>query len=497
MKQVLDLSTLDWKLAGIFPNLWRFGDTRIDLRQFPDNSRFSIAIPDFPPVSIQVPGSVQLALKQAGRIPDWNIGDNARLCEWVENRHWICQTTLPSAWFQTGSTFRLRALGLDYAGWVKANHRVIGEFRGSLVPHVFDLPAPARGENVLLQIIFDTPPRHLGQFGETSRFVEWKPRFNYGWDWTARLVQIGIWDRLVFEIIAGSELEDVRFTTDYDLASQTGSIRLWGSGTFSAGDAIEVVLADNGRQLLKKKLSPEAFRKGATLQDLPVQPWFPNGEGEQKLYSLAIRLIDASGQEQETRTFFPGFKRIEWAPCQDAPKGADPWLCKINGQPIFLQGVNWTPIRPNFADVHEEDYALRIKTYRDLGANLLRVWGGAFIETETFYALCDQAGLLVWQEFPLSSSGIDNYPPTDAKAIEELAVIAASYIARRQNHVCLLMWCGGNELYGGKDGDRFGRHPVGLEHPLLARFKAIVDQEDPGRRFVTGSPSGPTATPLG
>jgi beta-mannosidase len=108
------------------------------------------------------------------------------------------------------------------------------------------------------------------------------------------------------------------------------------------------------------------------------------------------------------------------------------------------------------------------------------------------HELCDELGLLVWQEFPLSSSGTENWPPEEPRAMDELVEIARSYIARRQHHASLLLWCGGNELQGDLDGNQRGiGRPVTLDHPLMKRWQALVDEMDPGRRFLATSASGP------
>jgi beta-mannosidase len=235
---------------------------------------------------------------------------------------------------------------------------------------------------------------------------------------------------------------------------------------------------------------PDQF--DVTLNGLSVRLWQPNGLGEQPRYTIRCRLVGPDGQVHDEQTRTVGFKRIEWRPCEAAPAGADPWICTVNGQPVFLQGVNWTPIRPNFADVTEAEYRERLTLYRDLGCNVLRVWGGGFLERECFYNLCDELGLLVWQEFPLSSSGVDNWPPEDARSIAEMAEIAASYIERRQHHACLLLWCGGNELQGGLDDSKAGvGKPIDASHPLIARLAEVVAERDPGRRFLPTSSSGP------
>ncbi len=184
-----------------------------------------------------------------------------------------------------------------------------------------------------------------------------------------------------------------------------------------------------------------------------------------------------------------GFRNVTWLPCEGAPAHADPWLCVVNGRPIFLQGVNFPPILPNFADVTEMDYRKRIELYRDLGVNVFRVNGVGFLETECFYNLCDENGILVWQDVPLSSSGVDNYAPDDEQAIEETAAILESFIERRQHHPSLMIWCGGNELQRMDDEGR--SVPLDATHPMLARFKSIVEAKDPTRRFVPTTATGP------
>ncbi len=219
--------------------------------------------------------------------------------------------------------------------------------------------------------------------------------------------------------------------------------------------------------------------------------WWPNGLGAQPLYQLTVAAL-RDGTVQQEWTCDVGFKHIEWRACEGAPVDAFPWLCVVNGRPIFLQGVNWTPVRMGYQDVTREETERLVGIYRDLGCNLLRVWGGGYLESEEFYAACDRAGLLVWQEFPLSSSGLDSNPPEDDAFIAQITRTARHYLHARQHHACLLQWCGGNELQievPWKDGQR--RDPLTLRHRTLAALDALVAQEDPGHRFLPTSPYGP------
>ena len=469
MKRYYDLSKLDWTLSGWQPEFWRMQQT-MEIGASPNA--------EVRAVPAKVPGSVQHALREAGVIPDWNLGMNYRLCEWVENRHWIYETTLPDEWFADGRRFRLNCQGLDYRGTVLVNGRTAGEFVGTHVPHVFDITRFIKDGANRLAIVFECAPRWLGQFGLTSQMTEWKPRFNYSWDWVCRLVQIGIWGGIAIEAVDEAEITTFRCVADGD------SLRMWGSAT--GGRSVKLVLSRHGQMVAQEVVAP-AGRFDVAWDELDVEFWNPNMLGEQPLYDLTCTLM-GDGGELDSVSRRVGFRRVEWQACEGAPEGADPWICVVNGRPVFLQGVNWTPIRPNFADVTEADYRKRLELYRDLGCNLLRVWGGGFLETETFYDLCDELGLMVWQEFPLSSSGAENRPPDDEKSIAEQAAIAESYIERRQHHASLVIWCGGNEL-SEKRGEI--ETPVDCSHPLIACLAEIVRREDPTRRFLPTSPSGP------
>lgn len=486
MKKTYDLSRLDWQVAGFTPHGWEFRG-RKDIRTDVDA--------EVPPVPAAVPGSVQMALLKAGLIEDWNIGLNARQCEWVENRQWVYQATLPDEWVRSGNEVRLRCLGLDYCGSIGVNGKAVSEFEGSLVPHVFDLKPHLREKDNLLQISFLPPPRWLGQIGYTSRMRQWKPRFNYTWDWVSRLVQIGIWDDIQLEVADGREISRLKCTADADLKTGKGILRFGGTVRADKGCTVRMLLSDGRDEIRVQQLTPAEFSHGQTTwDDLPVELWWPNGQGSQVLYTLTCQLLDGSGRVIDEQTRTVGFKHVDWRSCDGAPAEADPWICAVNGQPVFLQGANWTPIRPNFADVKENDYRRLLQTYRDLNCNVLRVWGGAFLEKEVFYRLCDEMGLMVWQEFPLSSSGLDNYPPDDLASIEAQARIAESYIARRQHHASLLLWCGGNELMDDLDGVRKipnNGKPIDLSHPMIRRFAEVVAANDPGRRFLVTSSSGP------
>jgi len=482
--KIFDLSKLEWKLTGVTPYVWRI----LGVTNVADH-----AMGEVPTIPANVPGSVQMALYQASLLPDWNIGLNARQCEWVENRHWIFQTIFPDDWVQSQTEITLNCQGLDDRGWVFLNGEQVGRFNGTHRPHKFRLSLYIQPSDNLLQIVFDLPPRWLGQIGYTSKMTEWKSRFYYTWDWVPRLVQIGVWDTITLEVHEGADIHSMMCQARVDPHTWTSSLRI--TGQVSGGTSIQVHTSlYRDTQLIHQATLPlEIFNhQGVHWQDLEVDLWYPNGLGPQPLYKVNLTITDQNGNVCDEQSRRIGFKHVAWKPCQGAVPEADPWICVVNGKQVFLQGFNWTPIRPNFADVQFEYYRSLLLTYHEMGCNVLRVWGGAFLEKEIFYDLCDELGLLIWQDFPLSSSGIGNWPPEDEGSIAALSEIAKSYIDRKRHHVCLFIWCGGNELQGTLDGGKTGGgKPVDLSHPLIRRFADLVIEFDPDRRFVPTSSSGP------
>ena len=483
MRQSFDLSKLDWTLTGYTPYLWQF-EQKYQMG--------SVRAVDTGPVPARVPGSVQASLRDAGIIPNWEVGMQARACEWVENRHWVYRTTLPADWVKSDAAVRLHCQGLDYCGEVYLNGKLVAPFTGTHVPHVFKLTPYLQAENNLLEILFTLPPRWLGQFGYTSQMREWKTRFNYSWDWVPRIVQLGIWDDIRLELTDGNAFGTIRCVADADVSAATGILEIGGVIDGTAADRVRITLAKDGNTINSETISAAEFIRGIRRDGLPVELWWTNLEGEQPLYAVRCELLDASGNLLNTANCRVGFRNIAWQPCEDAPAEADPWVCVVNGRPVFCQGVNWAPIRANYADMTREDYRKRLQLYHDLGCNMIRVNGVGFLEKTWLYDLCDELGIMVWQDFPMSSSGIDNWAPEGAQSIEEMAEIAVSFIERRRHHASLTLWCGGNELQGDLAGNKTGiGKPCDLSHPMIRRLHDVVAAHDPGRRFLRTSPSGP------
>jgi beta-mannosidase len=449
----------------------------------------TIFYPEVGPIAALVPGSVQTALRAADLLDDWNIGLQSRGASWVEHLQWEFRSRLRSGLVADGESIVLCADGLDHSGWILIDSEVIAEFCGTLEAHRFDLTAHlTTGKDSVLRIIFDCPPAEQGQIGYTSKSRHFKPRFSYEWDWCPRFVPIGIWDSIALEINR-PRVEELRVDTSLSSDFLTGHLNLQFEAESSG--TVRIVIAFDGTIVREVHDSFGVGRKQIEVEMVGPRLWWPNGEGDPNLYDVQATFTRSDNSWEAHEAWRVGFKSIVWKPCRGAPREALPWICEVNGRAIFLQGVNWTPVQMDYPATRPDDYETLINLYARMGCNILRVWGGAFLEKREFYDRCDEAGLMVWQEFPLSSSGIENRTPDDPLVIERLTSIAAGYVRRRSHHASLCMWCGGNELQQEKANSSAPAIPLSEADPCLAALARTVRDFDPGHRMVPTSPSGP------
>lgn len=486
--EAMDLERLEWRLEG-----WRQWDWKL----INTIEASAVRRPDIGPMPARVPGSVRGALVSAGIVVDPYHGTQSRNSEFIENRHWIYRAVLPQDIPDGKSVLRFESL--DGVGEAWLGSRRLGGFRNThrAVSFAIESAQDLRGEE--LTLIFLTVPDELGQIGWTSKMRAWKPRFNYGWDWIPRIVQIGPAKAITLQTAVDPFIDSIVVSTEF----VPGATYPLGSGSVTA--TVRWVCANAGASLrisvsngagdrlatLAHELPTADGELTTTVTDLNVESWWgTRSHGAPKLYSVVVELLEADSSVADRSKRRVGFRLLSWHSNPGAPSNAEPWLLHVDGVPTFVQGVNWVPLRPDYADVPDHMYRERLTTYRDLGVNMVRVWGGASLERNTFYDLCDELGLLIWQDLPLSSSGIDNAPPRDASFVEEFADIASDYALQLVHRPCLAMWCGGNELAGLAGEDPPGT-PLDFEHPALSAAHDAIRRVDASRRILPASPSGP------
>ncbi len=470
------LSNAAWRLKGVAPHVPLQGNIMETGRPFRGLT---------PWLDCTVPGGVHLALYRAGWLeyPYYNL--NSLKCEWVENRWWMYETTIPKPILE-GKRFRLEFLGVDYEALIYLNNHFLGEHEGMYEPFSYDITEEyLRSDSLKVQVMIKNAPEEVGQVGRTSETTTQKARFNYKWDFGTRLVNLGIWEDVRITAHQDHDLGDLSITSD--VAENGTGLICCGGAASPAGEGLTVLarVSLEGEAVTEMELPVEGGRFCGTVTVPQPRLWWPNGHGEQSLYDVEL-ILRRDGEVQDRFSCKQGIRRLRFLQNDNAPQDAMPYTYEVNGKRIYIKGVNITPLDHIYGDIPLHRYETTLRAIVAMNVNLIRVWGGGIIEKKCFYDLCDRYGILVWQEFIQSSSGIENVPSKDPHFLELLAKAARCAVTRCRNHTSLAAWSGGNELQ-----DLQGR-PSGFDDSNLAMLKTITDALDPGRILYPTSAGGPS-----
>ena len=449
-----------WKLKGLWPNELDFARKNTD---------WAAGATDW--IDAAVPGGVHADLQAAGLIEDPLFDDNCLRCEWVEHRAWAYRCEMPVPEGQPAHA-ELQFTGIDHDAEILVDGTPAARVRGMFRTHIVDVTGRLRpGGTARVEAVFDPAPEEAPLYGYTARTHTQKPRFGYRWDFSARLVNIGLYDRVFLRTYSFAAVRAAHIRTVPTDGGWQVRCELTVEGFTERDARWEASLGDT------RVTVPVRVRPGIQQCDLVIDAgeralWWPNGMGEQALYPLCVRLCDEQGETDryEQRV---GFRTLTYARTEGAPESALPYQAIVNGRPVFLKGVNFVPLHHLYGCADEATYRDRLTKARDANVNAMRVWGGGMIEKEVFYDLCDELGILVWQDFIQSSAGgFADFPAKDPAFLALLRETATFAVQTRRNHVCLTYWCGGNELtddrYPGEE-----RVPVGYEDANIALLRGI------------------------
>jgi len=437
-----------------------------------------------------VPGGVHYDLYRAGHIEHPYRDMNSLKAEWIENRWWVYRTVfhLPqfdSNWHKAEIIFK----GLDYEAVILVNNHEVASSKGMFTWLVLDITEECiKGGSMSLTVVFKGIPDEMGQVGFTSRTSTQKSRFSYKWDFSTRLVNIGIWREIVFKAHEAVSLADVYCTTDYEVSGGTINISGVICGRKDSPLPCQICVSVNldNKQILCRTFP--AFGQGQFSECLVLKDpslWYPNGIGSQPLYDIFIDLI-YEDRIADNWTCKIGVRSLRYLKNDDAPSDSLPYTVAVNGNRMYIKGVNMVPLDHIYGNISVEHYEQMVLLAKNMNVNMIRIWGGGIFENEIFYDLCDRHGILIWQEFIQSSSGIDNIPAKNPAFLEELAENATQGIKEKRNHTALAIWCGGNELMDANN------NPSNYTDMNIAMLRGLVEKYDPQRLFLPTSASGPS-----
>ena len=404
----------------------------------------------------KVPGAVQLDIAHAENYPDYNYADNYKMFGWMEDLFYTYRTNFDMPHLHEDDRLWFVSKGIDYQFEIKINEKKIYSQEGMFTYVELDLTDYLLESNCLEILVMPAPKREGYPEDRTQASNVVKPAVSYGWDWHPRLIPLGIWDKTYFEERNANQITDTQL--EYALSDDFTCVEI--------KLKVEVTLKsmchflwqlkdDQGNIVINSSCEIfKSFSKTYVLANPHL--WWSHDHGIPYLYTSTFKLIENNITLQKIERKI-GFRKIRlimnegsWNEPKEFPKTQSvlPAQLELNGRPIFVKGTNWVNPEIFPGKITEKRYKELLDIAVDTNFNLIRAWGGSIVNKESFYEICDKLGIMVWQDFPLACN---NYPD-DSNYISILDQEATSIIKRLNKHPCVVLWCGGNELFNNWSG---------------------------------------------
>ena len=456
--------------------------------------------------SATVPGCVHTDLLANKLIDDPFYRDNEKKQQWIDKQDWEYRTT-----FKVTPATLARAHvqlvfeGLDTYAQVYVNERLVLSADNMFRTWRVDAKQALQAGDNTLRIVFRSPineilpvmakvnyqlPASNDQGEKTSPYTRKAP-YHYGWDWGPRFVTSGIWRPVSLESWDQVRINDVQVLVKSitpTAADLTANIEVEAS---AAG--VATIVLDNLRDKLvaeKRQVNLTPGINKVTFNFFVTHPalWWPNGLGAQPLYSFRARAL-VNGQVADERTTRTGIRTLELR--QQRDEAGQSFMFVINGIPVFAKGGNWIPSDSFVTRITKDKYRFMIKSVHDSNMNMLRVWGGGIYEADEFYELCDEMGILVWQDFMFACSMY----PGNQEFLDNVRAEAIDNVKRLRNHPSIVLWAGNNEIETAWMNWGWRQNlPASLWDDYKKIFHGVLQEVcatyDPSRVYWPSSPHG-------
>ncbi|MGQ9462742.1 MAG: beta-mannosidase [Candidatus Fervidibacter sp.] len=477
--------------------------TKFELGEGERQRAFSLdfKLPPERTVLAQVPGVVHLDLTRAGKLPDPFYRLNELAVRWVEELEWWYRRDFEVASeFLKHDAIELVFHGLDTVATIWLNGEGLGEVDNMFIPHRFDVKSlVCEGLNTLV-VKFRSPTRvaegRERDFGTLhSSFYSARPylrkaQYSFGWDWGPRLPTSGIWRSVELCAYNAACVRNLwAFVTELGNDHSYARVRIEAElNAVKDVDAhVQFILQHRDQQFVS--CVPTSLKVGTNFafSEITVTNphlWFPNGMGSQPLYQLKCR-VEVNEQAVDEKVVRIGLRKVELI--QEPDEEGKSFVIRINGFPVFCKGANWIPSDNFLPRVSKERYLDLLKKAAEANMNMLRVWGGGIYEDEVFYDICDELGMMVWQDFMFSCAEY----PEDAWFHEQVRHEAETIVKQLRHHACVVLWCGNNENDWFNYMKVWGQRDRFYGETIYAKILPEVCQRlDPSRPYWQSSPFG-------
>ncbi len=452
---------------------------------------------------VPVPGEIHAALQDLGIIPDVNLGLNSLSARWVEEQWWLYRRPFEINAADCDAAAWLVFEGLDLQAIVYLNGEEVGRHANAHRPYRLEVTGKLQAGPNLLAVAVEGGLYYAAERpGEvytpdtftvlTKRHWLRKPQYEAGWDWNPRLLNVGITGSVRLDVADEPWLDAVTVLPHLNDTLDRASLDVR-SFVHNPGEegayALHLRVVETGAEVQTLvMLTPGDNRIDASLLVVDPDLWWPRGHGAQALYTVEVALWRGDDL-LETRTRRTGVRRVRIM--QDVhPVEGRYCIVEVNGRPIFCKGANWVP--PDMIPSRITMGRLRALVDLAIGANFnfLRIWGGGLYAGHDLLDLCDEAGLLVWQDLPFACT---RYPSDDPAFLAEVRAELTWAVREINSHPSLVVWCGNNEQEWGVW--EWGFDASGKSLPDYALYHHVIpvllNREDGTRPYWPSSPYSP------
>lgn len=450
-------------------------------------------------IPCQLPGDVHTALLEQQLIPDPYYGTCELEVQWVGKTDWVlCRSFEVSASDLASGKAILTMTMADTVIDVTVNDCKVGHCCNQFREWIFDItPQLVEGNNTIELQFFSAEKAALDEAAKLPYPIPYsvypvssphrnlirKTQCHSGWDWGPCIMAFGVYDRIGIDFLPEGRICSVTTDTEKRRGSvwhvdTTVRYEAWRSGILPCS----ITLHDGSEQRnIRVKAGMNEFTLHCTCKE--VEAWWPVGQGKQHLYPMVLQIGE---QTIEKRI---GFRTIAVKTIEDT-EGGKSMTFSVNDRDIFAKGANWIPFDAFPSRLTRDRYNQLLQDCVDANMNMIRVWGGGLYEKDWFYDLCDEKGILIWQDCMFSCSMYPSNPEFLANVEEELKY----QIRRLHDHAALAIWCGNNEDLGAitwyeesiANRDRYLIDYDRLNEGVVGR---LVCELDPNRTWWPSSPS--------
>ncbi|HUX38498.1 MAG TPA: glycoside hydrolase family 2 protein [Rectinemataceae bacterium] len=453
---------------------------------------------------IAIPGDIMSALVASGELADPYLDRNELAAQWVGREDWILARDFElDAKTAARAELFLDIDMLDSIGEVSVNGRHAGSCESMFTRLRLDVKSLLKVGSNRIEVLIKSPekaavekagklpyplPASTYPLSSPHRNLVRKAQCMSGWDWGPCLMTGGIYDGIALVALDGPRIDYVTTKTK-DL----------GGGRWRLDVHVDLRAVETGSSSIKVEIAGKSaelallcqageFGADLSLELDAIASWWPSDYGEQPLYELLVTSSAPGGAAGDSLRKKLGFRTLEVVSQADAIGRS--LTFRINGRAIFAKGANWIPADALPSRWTRERLADLLGSAKAANMNMLRVWGGGRYESDAFYELCDELGLLVWQDAMFSCALYPSDPAFLGLVEKELR----HQVRRLRDHASIALWCGNNEALGAigwyeESKKNPARYVIDYDRLNEGTVGRVIRELDPDRRFWPSSPS--------